>query len=161
MRRFFERRQACTIREVGALLGISAAEVRRQIAAGDLPLERGRVPWTEAALAFHSAWPPHVTEDLVSGIAAYPELLRPSAVTWRLPAYLLIALERQAARARALTPERRLLTVEQYAAEELHALIDPETIEALRGDAAFLEACFFPETAEVFLEKVPGSTSRI
>jgi hypothetical protein len=57
-----------------------------------------------------------------------------------LPTYLLLALERQAARA------GRPRTVEEYAAEELHVAITPETVDAFRGDPAFAEAFHFPES---------------
>lgn len=104
VRRFFTNREPCTIAQLAMLTGASAAQVRRRIASGDIGAEKGIVPWTEAVHAFREAWPPHIAQDLLRGVAAYPRLLRVSAVTWSIPIYVLLALERQVARLACAAP---------------------------------------------------------
>jgi hypothetical protein len=88
---------------------------------------------------------PAELEELAGGTPAFPKLLRVSSVTWRLPAYLLIALEHLVAGERAADPMSPRLTVEAYVARHLELTLDPEVLARLCVEPAFRAAFRFPE----------------
>jgi hypothetical protein len=149
LRRFFAERKACTVAEAAELTGLTGSEIRTLIASGEISLEENRIPWSDVALVFDAAWPPAVKESLVQGIEDYPSLLRTSPVTWRLPRYLVVALNLQAGRAGVSGLRNgRQRTVDEIVGEHLHLLIDEETVRELGSSEAFRAAYFFPEDPE-------------
>jgi hypothetical protein len=144
LRRFLGARRPCSIKEAAELVGFDEAWVQRQVFQEGVRLDAGRVPWADVALWFMRAWPPCAIDEMTEGIEAWPDLLRSSQVAWRLPVYLLLALERQAARERS-RGDRHGLPLEQYVAEQLHLLIEAETVAEFGEDVRFIAAYEFAE----------------
>ena len=147
LQRFFRERRPCSIAEAADLVGYSQAWVRRRAETDGIDLSAGFIAWEDVMLWFLRAWPLPLVEDSVppETLAALPALLRTATVTWRLPRYLVRALDRQIELETARSNDRHALTVEQYVAEQLHLVIDDDTIAALRDDGGFLEAWLFPD----------------
>jgi hypothetical protein len=149
LQRFFRERRACSIAEAADLVGYSVAWVRRRAAIDGIDIAGGVVPWEDVMLWFLRAWPLPLVEDAVprETLAYLPALLRTTTVTWRLPRYLVRALDRQIDLESARSNDRKALTVEQYVAEQLHLVIDDDTVAAMRDDSGFMEAWLFPDGA--------------
>jgi hypothetical protein len=149
LRRFFRERRPCSVAEAAGIVGYSEAWVRRRACVDGIDLSSGLVPWEDVMLWFLRAWPLALVEDALprETLAHLPALLRTTTVTWRLPRYLVHALDRQAELETARSNDRQALTVEQYVAEQLHLAIDDDTVSALSDDAAFMEAWLFPDGA--------------
>ena len=144
LQRFFRERRPCSIAEAADLLGTTEASVRHRAAVDGIDLAAGTIPWEDVMLWFLRAWPLTLIEDSAP-LAHLPALLRTTTVTWRLPQYLVRALDRQTQLEMARSPDRHALTVEQYVAEQLHLVIEDDTVAALRDDGAFMEAWLFPD----------------
>ena len=149
LQRFFRERRPCSIAEAADLVGYSAAWVRRRAEIDGIDLAAGLVPWDHVMLWFLRAWPLPLVEDSVprETLAELPALLRTATVTWRLPRYLLRALDRQIDLETSRSNDRQALTVEQYVAEQLHLAIDDDTVASLGDDSGFMEAWLFPDGA--------------
>jgi hypothetical protein len=149
LQRFFRERRACSIAEAADVVGYSSAWVRRRAELDGVDLSGGVVAWEDVMLWFLRAWPLPLVEDAVprETLADLPALLRTTTVTWRLPRYLVHALDRQTELESARSSDRHALTVEQYVAEQLHLVIDDETVAALNDDGGFMEAWLFPDGA--------------
>jgi len=149
LQRFFRERRPCSIAEAADLVGYSAAWVRRRAEIDGVDLSAGLVPWDHVMLWFLRAWPLPLVEDSVphETLAELPALLRTASVTWRLPRYLLRALDRQIDLEASRSNDRQALTVEQYVAEQLHLAIDDDTVASLNDDSGFMEAWLFPDGA--------------
>lgn len=149
LQRFFRERRACSIAEAADVVGYSSAWVRRRAELDGVDLSGGVVAWEDVMLWFLRAWPLPLVEDAVprETLADLPALLRTTTVTWRLPRYLVHALDRQTELESARSSDRHALTVEQYVAEQLHLVIDDETVAALKDDGGFMEAWLFPDGA--------------
>jgi hypothetical protein len=149
LQRFFRERRACSIAEAADVVGYSAAWVRKRAELDGVDLAGGVVPWEDVMLWFLRAWPLPLVEDAVphETLAELPALLRTTTVTWRLPRYLVRALDRQTELESARSSDRHALTVEQYVAEQLHLVIDDDTVAALKDDGGFMEAWLFPDGA--------------
>lgn len=149
LQRFFRERRACSIAEAADIVGYSEAWVRRRAAVDGIDLSAGVVPWEDVMLWFLRAWPLPLVEDSVprETLAELPDLLRTTTVTWRLPRYLVQALDRQTELESARSNDRHALTVEQYVAEQLHLVIDDDTVAAMKDDGGFMEAWLFPDGA--------------
>jgi hypothetical protein len=147
LQRFFRERRPCSIAEAAELLGYSPGWVRRRAEADGIDLAGGAVPWEDVMLWFLRAWPLALVEDAVprETLAELPTLLRTTTVTWRLPRYLVRALGRQIELESARSNDRQALTIEQFVAEQLHLVVDDDTVAALRDDGAFMEAWLFPD----------------
>ena len=145
--RFFRERRPCSIAEAADLVGYSEAWVRGRAEAEGVDLSAGVVPWEDVMLWFLRVWPLPLVEDAVprETAAELPALLRTESVTWRLPSYLVRALERQIELEARRSNDRHALTVEQFVAEQLHLVIDDDTVAAMHDDRAFLEAWLFPD----------------
>jgi hypothetical protein len=146
LQRFFRERRPCSIAEAADLVGYSEAWVRSRAELDGVDLAGGLLPWEDVMLWFLRAWPLALVEDSLPR-AALPPRLRTATVTWRVPLYLLDALERQIELESARSNDRHALTVEQFVAEQLHLVIDDDTVAALRDDSAFMEAWLFPDAA--------------
>jgi len=149
LQRFFRERRPCSIAEAADLVGYSAAWVRRRAEIDGIDLAAGLVPWDHVMLWFLRAWPLPLVEDSVprETLAELPALLRTATVTWRLPRYLLRALDRQIDLETSRSNDRQALTVEQYVAEQLHLAIDDDTVASMADDSGFMEAWLFPDGA--------------
>lgn len=147
LHRFFEERRPCTVAEAAEVVGFSEAWVRKRAGADGVDLSGGTIPWEDVMLWFLRAWPLSLVEDALPAetLAQLPALLRTTTVTWRLPRYLVHALGRQTAMETERSNERHDLTVEQYVAEQLHLVIEDETVDALREEPGFMEAWLFPD----------------
>jgi hypothetical protein len=149
LQRFFRERRPCSIAEAADIVGYSAAWVRKRAAIDGIDLTDGFLPWEDVMLWFLRAWPLPLVEDSVprETLAHLPALLRTTTVTWRLPRYLVHALDRQAELESVRSNDRHALTVEQYVAEQLHLAIDDDTVAAMNDDSGFMEAWLFPDGA--------------
>jgi len=149
LRRFFRERRPCSITEAADIVGYSEAWVRKRAEIDGIDLAAGMVPWEDVMLWFLRAWPLPLVEDAVPAetLAHLPALLRTTTVTWRLPRYLVRALDRQTALESARSNDRQALTVEQYVAEQLHLVIEDDTVAAMNDDRGFMEAWLFPDSA--------------
>lgn len=149
LQRFFHERRACSIAEAADIVGYSTAWVRRRAELDGIDLSAGSVPWEDVMLWFLHAWPLPLVEDAVprEALVSLPALLRTTTVTWRLPRYLVRALDRQTELESLRSSDRHALTVEQYVAEQLHLAIDDDTVASLRDDGGFMEAWLFPDGA--------------
>ena len=149
LQRFFRERRACSIAEAADIVGYSAAWVRKRAAVDGIDLTSGFLPWEDVMLWFLRAWPLPLVEDSVppETLAHLPALLRTTTVTWRLPRYLVHALDRQTELESVRSNDRHVLTVEQYVAEQLHLAIDDDTVAAMNDDGGFMEAWLFPDGA--------------
>jgi hypothetical protein len=87
-------------------------------------------------------------DAVADDVPGFPKLLRVSPVKWRLPAYLLIALDDAVAAERTLDPAASRLTVEALVARHLFTSLDSVIFDRLSNDPAFREAMDFPEEDE-------------
>jgi len=146
LQRFFKERRPCSIAEAADIVGYSEAWVRKRAEIEGIDLAGGFLPWEDVMLWFLRAWPLALVEDSVPR-DTLPALLRTTTVTWRLPRYLVQALDRQTQLESARSNDRHALTVEQYVAEQLHLVIDDDTVAAMNDDGAFMDAWLFPDGA--------------
>ena len=148
LRRFFDDRSHVSIREAVALLGCDPSWIIAQLDRIAVPDPENGIPWVELAALARETLTPAELDAVAGGAPAFPALLRVSSVEWRLPAYLLIALEHLVAKERALNPAAARLTVEAYVARHLDLMLDPEIFEHLCIEPAFRDAFHFPEEDE-------------
>jgi len=128
------------------LLGFSTEWVRARAAADAMLLPGEKVPWEDVMLWFLHAWP---RDAVIARLEPDAGLLLPAGlhlrtVEWRLPAYLVAAIEAQAGLDARRHRDRHDASVGTYLAEQLHNLIDHATVAALAGDEEFLTAFHFP-----------------
>lgn len=141
LERFFRDRPDCTLAEAAEVIGSDIEWVAGHVDDAAAPL----VPWDEVALLFLRVWPPATLEAMLQDIGGLPELYRLRRVEWRLPEYLVIALEKCAARERAERDDAQDLTLEQWLSEQLLMLISPDVYDELMADPAMREAYLFPQ----------------
>jgi hypothetical protein len=144
LRRFFNDRSEVSIREAAALFGRDPAWIIAQLDQIAVPHPERGIPWGEIAVLVRETLTPVELGALAGSAPAFPALLRVSTVAWRLPAYLLIALEHLVASERAADPMSSL-TVEAYVARHLELTLDPEVLARLCIEPAFRAAFRFPE----------------
>jgi hypothetical protein len=145
LRRFFRDRSQVSIREAVALLGRDPAWIIAQLDQIAVPHPEHGIPWVEIAALLRETLTPAELESAAGSAPAFPALLRVSSVVWRLPAYLLIALEHLVANERAVNPLASGLTVEAYVARQLNLMLDSEIFHRLSIEPAFREAFRFPD----------------
>ena len=137
-----------SISEAAALLGCDPAGVVAQLDTVAVPHAEHGIPWVEFAALVRQRLTPAELDTVAGGTPSFPALLRVSPVEWRLPAYLLIALEHLVAEERVLNPVASRLTVEAYVARHLDLMLEHEIFNRLCIDPAFREAFHFPEEDE-------------
>lgn len=138
--RFFVERPALPLHEAARLLGWRRSALLRHARGEGALLAGRRVAWSEVAFLLLNARPrAWLLEMLDAHAVLLPAELHLTQVRWRLPLYLVRALEREAAA--HTTP------VEDYVANALHLAIDGETVAVLSRDPAFREAYEFPENS--------------
>ena len=126
-REFFRMRRTTSlpIDKAAALLGITVRELRARTESGDCD---ATTSWEEIAY--------HIFLDRPRASLNgnhLPRDLRLVRVPWRLPRYVIRAMELQASR-----------DVDDYVADVLHERIETSTVDALRNDHAFVEAFYYP-----------------
>lgn len=138
--RFFVERPDLSVKEAANLLGWQRPALLQQARSEGALLPDGRVEWHEVAFWLLQAWP---RAWLLQKLGAYARLIPPELhladVRWRLPLYMVRALERQA--------DALSVPVEDYVADALHLAIDDDTLATFRNDAAFREAYDYPSHA--------------
>ena len=143
--RFLAERHPVSIREAATVLGFREAAVRRRADREGCLLRHDMVPWSEVAYWLVTAWPATtLVHRLGHAAALLPAGLHPRRVSWRLPAYLVTALERQTAIEARRRDDVHSLSIEQYASEQLHVVIDDRTVAELQEDLEFIQAFYFP-----------------
>jgi hypothetical protein len=144
--RFFGDRRPVPLDVAAELLGFSTEWVRARAASDAMLLPREKVPWEDVMHWFLHAWPRDTVIARLTPDAdvLIPEGLHLRTVQWRLPAYLVAAIEAQAALDAGREHDRHDASVGPYLAEQLHNIIDESTVAALAGDDDFLTAFHFP-----------------
>jgi hypothetical protein len=143
---FFADRGPVPLEVAAQLLGFPTEWVRARAAAEAMLLPGEKVAWEDVMHWFLHAWP---REAVIARLAPDADGLLPAGlhlrtVQWRLPAYLVAAIEAQAALDAGRRRDRHDASVETYLAEQLHNIIDDATVAALAGDEEFLAAFHFP-----------------
>src|SRR5438067_3444436 len=140
--RFFVDRPALPVKEAADLLGWPAGRLLAQARDEGALLTGGRVAWDEVAFWLLQVWP---RAALLEAPGAYSRFIPPelhlTEVTWRPPLSLVRALEWQAALQWRRRAEMYHTTIEDYVADELHLILEPES---LPDDPAFREAYDYP-----------------
>lgn len=144
--RFFGNRRPVTVALAAQLVGFPEAWIRERASedAGLLPGEK--LAWEDVMYWFLRAWP---REAIVARLKPEADVLLPRGlhlrtVHWRLPAYLVAAIERQATDDARTARDRHDASVEAYVASQLHALIEDSTVASFAGDDEFLTAFYYP-----------------
>ena len=141
---FFSRRDPPALAAAAALLGWPQGEVRRRAAEESAVLPGERVPWEDVAFWLTEAWErERIVRALGTRADLLPALWLPQPVPWRIPAYVTLAMQHQAAR------DHPRWSVSDYVAHQLHLVIDERTVSALgEGEwrEGFVAAYRFPES---------------
>jgi hypothetical protein len=114
----------------------------------DVPYAEQDIPWVEVASLAREILTPAELEVIAGGTSVFPDLLGLSPVEWRLPAYLLIALEHAVVEERARDPEASRLTIEAFVARHLDLTLDPDIFIRLSSEPPFRKAFRFPDEDE-------------
>jgi len=147
IRRIFAAKRDYAIAEVSDLIGVDTENLLREIETGDLsaPLAAAdaRLPWKEVAYLALRTWPLDLIFEALGAEAdsLLPELLRPTAITTRLPSYQVRMLE--------VLAEYHKLDLSTFL--QLH-LLDLASVESsMLADRipGFIEAFRFPYGGEV------------
>jgi hypothetical protein len=145
VRRFFSDRLPVSLADAALIARCDPASVLAEIENPERAIAGDLIPWADVAAIVQRTWTPADLDAAAGTMAGFPVLLRVSLVQWRIPAYLLIALERIVAERRANSPEGGTLTVEAYVARQLDLFLDMDIAEELCRDPAFREAFEFPD----------------
>ena len=145
LRRFFDDPRPVSVGEAAALFGCDSDGILAQLDEVAVPHPEDGIPWVEFAALVRQRLTPAELDTVAGGTPSFPALLRVSSVEWRLPAYLLVALEHLVAEERVLNPRASRLTVEAYVARHLDLMLEHDVFERLCVEPAFREAFHFPE----------------
>ena len=148
VRRFFIDRLPVSLADAAAIACADPAWVLAEIENPEGAVAGDLIPWSEVAAIVQRTWTPADLDAAVGTMTGFPALLRVSLVQWRIPAYLLIALDRIVAETRGDSPEGDTLTVEAYVARQLDLFLDMDLAARLCGDPAFRQAFEFPDHEE-------------
>ncbi len=148
VRQFFRDRAPVSLLDATMIVRSDPAWVLTQIENPERAAAGHAIPWPEVAAIVQRTWTPADLDAAVGEIEGFPKLLRVSVVHWRLPAYLVIALEQIVVEIRADSPEGETLTVESYVARLLDLFVDMDRVQGLCSDPAFREAFEFPDREE-------------
>lgn len=144
--RFFGNHRPVTIALAAQLLGFPEAWIRERASEDATMLPDEKLPWEDVMYWFLHAWP---RDAVIARLRPEADVLLPRGlhlrtVHWRLPAYLVAAIERQAAQDAQTARDRHDASVEAYLAGQLHALIEDTTLAMFAGDDEFLTAFYYP-----------------
>jgi hypothetical protein len=148
LRRFFSNCNPVSLPEAAALFGCDPGWLIAQLDPIAVPHPEEGIPWAEMAVLVREIFTLAELDAVAGTMPGFPSLLRVSSVEWRLPTYLLIALEHLVADERAASAEASRLTVEAYVARQLSDLLDMDVFDRLSLDPAFRAARHFPEEDE-------------
>jgi hypothetical protein len=144
--RFFEERPALPVREAAALLGWPPERVAAQAREEEALLPGNLIAWSEVAFRLLRVWPrAALLRQLGDAAVLLPRGLHLTPVRWKLPMYLVRAMEVQAVLKRADREDVHNVAAEEYVAEALDLLVDDDTLAFFSNDAEFLAAYEFPE----------------
>ena len=149
VRQFFRERVPVSLRDAAHITRSDPAWLLAQIENPERAVAGDPIPWPEVAAIVQRTWTPADLDAAVGVIEGFPKLLRMSLVHWRLPAYLVIALEHIVVEMRTDSPEGATLTVESYVARLLDLFMDMDRVQGLCSDPAFREAFEFPDRDEI------------
>lgn len=143
---FFGDRRPVPLDVAAHLLGFSTQWVRARAANDAMLLPGDTVPWEDVMHWFLHVWP---RDAVVARLEPDADVLLPRGlhlrtVHWRLPAYLIAAIETQAVLDARRTRDRHDTAVDAYLAEQLHNIIEDSTVAAFAGDDEFLTAFHYP-----------------
>lgn len=150
-----DQRRRVRVPMLARLLGASAEQVREVLLNEGVQLRSDSVEWGEAAAYLFDAWPRAQIIDALGPDAArlIPAAFHPAGVHWRIPLFILRAIEHQAAlmhendpRVNPAAIEGHFISpaLEDYIADILFAEIHPSTVADLASDTAFVEAYHYP-----------------
>lgn len=143
---FFRTREPVRLASAAYLLAIPEHEICARVADETAFIGQDSIPWVDVVRWLFELWPlSRIAAVLPEG--TLPEELRGVSVrvAWSIPAYLVTAIEQQTYRKMRPNAVLRGLTPQDYVAEVLQSAIEAETLDALDGDIAFMDAFFFPE----------------
>jgi hypothetical protein len=142
--RFLRNHRNVSVPETARLLRFPDERIRARALREAELLDGDRLSWDTAALWLLEAWPLSTLAEIVRGDPGLlPEQLLPIAVSWRIPAYVVRAMETQTMLA-AATGEMERREVEDYVASVLDWHIEDPARFLLSHDAGFREAFDFP-----------------
>lgn len=142
--------------QLAQLLDAPADQVRDILRRDGIELRSDALAWGEAAAYLLDAWPRAQLLDALGPDLAerVPAAFHPTPVRWRIPAFIVRALEHQAAQLQANDPRLHPTpsaaarftspSVEDYIADLLFNEIEPATVDALADDPGFLQAYGYP-----------------
>ena len=144
--RFLRKRRNVSVSETARLLRFPGKQIRARALRDRELLADDRLSWETVAVWLLEAWP----LSALAAIAAddpglLPEQLLPIAVPWRIPVYIVRAMETQT---KLTAGEMERPEVEDYVASILDGYIDDATRLSLSRDAGFREALHFPSGGE-------------
>ncbi len=148
VRRFFAGRSPVNLTDAASIARADPAWILGEIENPEQVVAGGLIPWSDVVSIIQRTWTPADLDAALGAIEGFPKLLRVSLVQWRLPAYLLIALEHTVAALRGDSPENDMLTVETYVARQLDLFLDMDMVKRLSSNSAFREAFEFPDHEE-------------
>lgn len=141
---FLAERPALPLHDAARLLGWSSRQLVQNLRPERAFLPDGRVVWSEVAYLLLEVWPRALLlRELGDRAVLIPRELHLRPVSWKLPIYLVRAMEVQAVLAREEGVHGE--SVEDHVAKGLHLLLDDETIAFFRNDAEFLAAYEYPD----------------
>lgn len=147
--RFFRNRRPVLVRDAAHLLGWPLPRVLSRARDDGVVLSDDCLPWEDVAFWLIAAWPRDaVVAALERAATRLPTELCLRPVTWRLPRYVVTAMERQARLQRAGCEDAHDRSVQGYVADVLHLSIESVTVDALREDRSFMSAYRYPEEDE-------------
>jgi predicted DNA-binding transcriptional regulator AlpA len=144
VRRFFTHRRAVTMDEAEAVLGLDRSWIAANVDSDEVPQPERGLPWNEVAALLRRVLTPAELDAALGGADDFPPLLRVTAVQWRIPLYLLVALEHLVAFERTADPAAARLTVEAFVARHLDITLDDDVFKRLSVDPGFHDAFEFP-----------------
>ena len=150
-----DHRQRVRVPALARLLAARDEQVRRVLRSEGIELRFDSVEWGEAAAYLFDAWPRAQLIDRLGPELAdvVPSGFHPSRVGWRIPIFIVQAMEHQAALMHGNDPRVNGETggrftspaVDDYVADILFSEIDPSTAAALASkDPAFAQAFHYP-----------------
>ena len=156
--RFFARagrRTRVPLAELADLLGMHSEALRAMLLSED-GVDGDTIPWGNAATYLFDAWP---RAEILAALGPQharriPRQFHPTRVNWSIPAFIVRAMEHQAAaewmrdpRIRASSSPNHLIArgIDDYVADLLFNEIQPETVVAFQDDPAFLAAYHYPD----------------
>lgn len=146
IRAFFRDQRTQSVARVAELVGWPRAQVKRRAVEDEALLHGDYVPWVVAAAWVFETWSYQwVMQTLGADAELLPGGLQVTPVTWYAPFYIVHALNLQ--RRIEPLPHRtvRPHDLSDYLTDVLHRSIDPDTIDVLRRDPAFMRSYAFME----------------